>query len=165
MDDTFYWAQQSNTTTLCWLDTITNHLETRIIKLTLYAQRQSFSEISLNRSIHLNIGACRNLDAVSTVTDHIILHYLPAATKPDTVAIVFIDAVTAKLHSAVLLHCNASPAIFNNAVSNEPGQLSALQHSNARAAVSVHKVCKNIQGLAALHIQANRYRKTETGEL
>lgn len=110
---------------------------------------------------HLDVSTARDLNPIATVSNHIILHNLPVTTETDTMATVFIDAVTTKLHSAVFLHCNATSTIFKNAVCNQSGQLTALQHSYASATVIVYEVSENIQGLTALHVQTNRCRKGE----
>lgn len=111
------------------------------------------------KSPHLDVSACRDLDPTPTVSNHIIFHYLPVPAEPHTVATVFIDAVATKLHPAVFLHDNTASTVFDNAVGKKSGQLSALQHSNARATVAVDEVPKHVQGLAALHVQADRYEE------
>lgn len=112
---------------------------------------------------HLDVSAAGDLDPVSTVSNNIILHDLPGATETDTVATVFIDAVATKLHPAVLLHRDTTAAVVKNAVCNQSGQLTALQHGDAGAAVTVHEVGENVQGLAALHVQADRCKEKKTG--
>ena len=108
---------------------------------------------------HLDVSTTRDLDPISTVSNHIILHNLPVTPETDAMSTVFINAVTTKLHSAVFLHRYTTSAIVHNAVCNQPGKLTALQHSNAGATVTVHKVRENIQGLTALHVQTNCCRK------
>lgn len=102
------------------------------------------------------------MDPVAIVTNNIILHYLPNAAEPDAVTPVFIDAVTAELHPAVLFHRDAPSIVLKDAVRNEPRQLTALQHGYSGAAVAVHEVCKHIHGLAALHVQADGCKQTKT---
>lgn len=80
---------------------------------------------------HLDVSAARNLDARSTVSNYIVLNYLPTATETDTVATVLVDAVTTELHSAVFLHCNTAATIVLDAICHQPCQLTALQHSDA----------------------------------
>lgn len=106
---------------------------------------------------HLDISAATDLDAVSAVSDHVVLHYLPTAGETDSVAPVFVDAVTSELHPAVLLHRDAASAVVEYAVCGHSRQLTALQHGHAGAAVAVYKVGENVQRLAALHVQTNRY--------
>lgn len=110
---------------------------------------------------HLDVSAAGDLDPISTVSNHIILHYLPVTTETDTMATVFIDAVTTKLHTAVFLHRNTTATVVKNAVCDQSGQLTALQHSNAGATVTIYEVGEYIQGLTALHVQADRCRKGE----
>lgn len=110
---------------------------------------------------HLDVSAARDLDPIATVSNHIILHYLPIPTETDTIAAVLIDAVTTELHFAVFLHCDTTTTIVQNAVCNQSGQLTALQHSNAVATVTIYEVSKYIQGLTALHVQADSCGKGE----
>lgn len=104
---------------------------------------------------HLDISTSRDLDPISPVSNHIILRNLPVTIEADTVAAVFIDAVTTKLHPAVLFHHDAASTVFENAVGDESRHLTALQDGNARAAVAVYEVSEHVQGLAALHVQAD----------
>lgn len=110
---------------------------------------------------HLDVSAARDLDPVTTVSNHIILHYLPIPAETDTIATVLIDAVPTKLHFAVFLHCNTTTTVVQNAVRNQSGQLTALQHSNAVATVTIYEVSEYIQGLTALHVQADSCGKGE----
>lgn len=110
---------------------------------------------------HLDVSAARDLHPIPTVSNHIVLHYLPGPTETDAVATVLIDAVTTKLHFAVFLHCDATTTIVQNAVCNQSGQLAALQHSNAVATVTINEVGEYIQGLTALHVQADSCGKGE----
>ncbi|KAG7238378.1 hypothetical protein INR49_030885 [Caranx melampygus] len=107
MDNSFYWPKHSNTTALCWLDTVAH--------------------------------IARDLDPISAVSNHIVLHDLPVPAETDAMSVVFIDAVTTKLHPAVLFRRNTTSTVFKYAVRNQAGQLTALQHSNSSAAVTVHK--------------------------
>lgn len=110
---------------------------------------------------HFNISAASDPNAASSVSDHVVLHDLPAAAETHAVAAVFVDAVPAQLCPALLLHRNAAAAVVQNAVGAQPGQLTALQHGNAGTAVAVYEVGKHIQGLAALHVQPHCWRKAE----
>lgn len=104
---------------------------------------------------HFNISAAGDLDPASSVSDHVVLHYLPVATETDAVATVFVDSITAKLCSAVLLHRNSAAAVVENAVGAQSGQLTALQHGDPGAPVAAYEVPKHIQGLAALHVKSH----------
>ena len=87
---------------------------------------------------HLDVSTARDLDPISMVPNHIILHNLPVAAENNAMAAVFIDAITTKLHSAVFLHHYTPSTIFKNAVCNQSGQLTALQHSNPTSTVTVY---------------------------
>lgn len=93
---------------------------------------------------HLDISTSGHLDPISAISNHIILHNLPVPNEVDTMATVFIYAITTKLNATVFLHCNTTSTIFKNGVCNQSGQLTALQHGNADAAVTVDEVGKNI---------------------
>lgn len=80
---------------------------------------------------HLDVRAARNLDAGSTVSNDIILGYLPAAAETDTVAAVLVDAITTELHSAVPLNDHTAAAIVLDAIRHQPCQLAALEHGDA----------------------------------
>lgn len=110
---------------------------------------------------HFNISAAGDLNAASSVSNHVVLHNLPVATEADAVATVFVDAIPAKLCSAFLLHRNSAAAIVQNAVGAQSGQLAALQHADAGAAVAVDEVRKHVQGLAALHEEPDGWRQAE----
>jgi len=110
---------------------------------------------------HLDVGAARHLDPVTAVPNDVVLHDLPAATETDAMTAVFIDAVATELHAAVFLHSDATAPVSKDAVRNQPGQLAALQHGDAGAAVAVHEVGEDVQGLAALHVQTHRYGARE----
>lgn len=110
---------------------------------------------------HFNIRAARDLNAASSVSNHVVLHDLPVATETDAVATVFVDSITAKLCSAFLLHRNATAAIVQDAVGSQSGQLTALQHGHTGATVAVDEVRKHIQGLAALHVKTDCWRNAE----
>lgn len=110
---------------------------------------------------YFNISAIRDLDAASSVPDHVVLHHLAVATETDAVAAISVDPITAKLCSAFLFHCNSATAIVQNAVSAQSGQLAALQHGHAGTAVAVDEVRKHVQGLAALHVKSDCWRNAE----
>lgn len=110
---------------------------------------------------HFNVGTVGDLNPAASVSHHVVLHDLPAATKTDAVAPIFVNSITAKLRSALLLHCNSTTAIVQNAVVCQSGQLTALQHGDTGATVTVYEVCKYVQGLAALHIKADRWTDEE----
>lgn len=110
---------------------------------------------------HFNVGAVGDLNPGASVSHHVVLHDLPAATKTDAVAAVFVNAITAKLRSALLLHCNSTTAVVQNAVVCQSGQLTALQHGDAGATVTAYEVGKHVQGLAALHVKSDRWTDEE----
>lgn len=132
-----------------------------------FVKRGTISTVNVKKKkkkrleVYLYVSTCGDLDPVAMVTNYIILHDLSNAAEPDAMAPVFVDAITAELHPAVLFHCDSTSIIFKDAVCNESCQLTALQHSDSGAAVAVHEVCKNIHGLAALHIQADGCKKTK----
>lgn len=131
-------------------------------RVLLYGYYNAVLERSSGSS-HLDVGAAGRLDPVSAVPDDVVLHDLPVAAERDAVAAVLVDAVATELHPAVFLHRDAPAAVPQNAIVDQPGQLAALQHGHAGAAVAVHQIGKNIQGLAALHVQTHRYGEREGG--
>lgn len=104
---------------------------------------------------HLDIRAAGHLNAGSTVSNDVVLGYLPAAAETDTVAAVPVNAVATELHSAVPLHDNAAAAIVLDAIRRQPCQLAALEHGDARAAVVIDEVGEDVEWLAALHIETD----------
>lgn len=156
MDIPFDQPHHSNATALCWLNTIAQNLG-RKKRWNHENKHELFVDIRSEGS-HLDVRAARDLDPISTVSNHIILNNLPVSTETDSMAAVFIDAVTTKLHPAVFLHSDTSSTIFKNAVCDQPGQLAALEHSDSSATVTVQQVGENIEGLTALHIEADCYR-------
>lgn len=104
---------------------------------------------------HFNIGAAADLDAAASVSEHVVLHDLPAAAETDAVAAVFVDAVAAQLCSAVLLHRDSTAAVAEDAVGGQAGQLTALQHGHAGSTVAPDEVGQGVEGLAALHVESH----------
>lgn len=95
------------------------------------------------------------------VSNDIILGYLAGAVKTDTVAAVPVDAVTTELHPAVPLDNDTATAIVLDAIGHQPCQLAALEHGDAGAAVAVYEVGEDVEGLAALHVEAHCCRHRE----
>lgn len=104
---------------------------------------------------HLRVGPGQELQPAAPVANDIIFDDDGAvALGDDAMASVVIDTIATELHLALGLDLDPTLAVAGDAVVGHAGELAALGHGDASVPVSVDHVGDDVQGLAALDVQA-----------